>query len=81
MYQTINEQIIIAGVYQANKFIPKKFKWGEKTYLVDEITLSSDFKDGGVRKRAYSVVSSGNVFRLEFNRETEGWWLREIWVE
>lgn len=81
MYQTIAEPIAVAGVYQHFRFIPKKFKWGSREYLIDQITLISDIKDGGVKKRLYSVLSGLNLYRLEFNRETEQWLLQEIWCE
>ena len=81
MYQRIHEEISVLGIFKNHKFIPKKFNWGNKTYSINEITLISDIKDGGVRKRLYSVVSSANVYRLEFNRETEAWLLEEIWLE
>jgi hypothetical protein len=81
VFQTIGEPIVVAGVYQSFHFIPKKFKWGSREYLIDEITLISNIKDGGVKKRLYSVLSGPNLYRLEFNRETEQWLLQEIWCE
>ncbi len=81
MYQTIHEEISILGVYSKSKFIPKKFKWKNKNYTIDQITLISDTRDGNIKKRLYSVISKGNVYRLEFNRKTEKWLLEEIWVD
>ncbi len=81
MYHTIDQKITVAGVYHNGTFIPKKFKWNEKAFAINEITLSSDFKDGGVRKRYYSVVSGREVYRIEFDRDQEQWFLRELWVE
>lgn len=81
MYQTIGEEISVVGSYQAGKFKPAKFQWRAKVYPVEEITLANDAKDGGVRKRYYSVVSRGTVYRLCFNRETEHWLLEEVWYE
>jgi len=81
MYQTINETISIAGVYSRSKFSPKKFKWNNKEFPIKEITLTSDTRDGTIKKRFYSVLSNGNLYRIEFNRESESWTLNEIWVE
>ncbi|GIK83930.1 MAG: hypothetical protein BroJett025_05520 [Patescibacteria group bacterium] len=81
MYQTINETISVLGVYARSHFVPKKFKWKEKIFPIKEITLYSDVRDGGVKKRLYSVVSGANVYRLEFNRESEKWYILEVWVE
>ncbi len=78
MYQTIHEKIAVVGVYAQAQFTPRKFKWSSRTYVIDQITLTSDVKDGGVRKRIYSVLSGADFFRLEFNRETEVWWINLI---
>jgi len=81
MYQTIGEEVSVAGAFAHSTFKPVKFQWQAKIYPVEEITLVNDIKDGGVRKRYYSVVSQGNLYRLCFNRETEQWLLEEVWYE
>jgi len=81
MYQTINEDVSVLGVYQNSLFVPKKFKWKEKIFPVQEITLFNNVRDGSIKKRLYSIVSGGNVYRLEFNRESEKWHILEVWVE
>ena len=80
-YQTIHEKISIVGVYANGHFIPKKFRWGERVLRIDQITLQSDVKDGGIRQRFISVMVNNEVYRLCFNRETEDWWVEEVWVE
>ncbi len=81
MYQTIGEEISVAGAFKHSKFKPTKFQWRQAVYPVEEITLINDVKDGGVRKRYYSLVAKGNLYRLCFNRETEQWLLEEVWYE
>lgn len=81
MYQTIDEPIEVVGVYKQHHFFPRKFRWHHQEYTVSEITLRSDTKDGAIRKRLYSVMCGGTLYRLEFNRETEAWILQEVWVE
>lgn len=82
MYQTIHENIAVLGVYNRSNFVPKKFKWNDKSIKIDSINLQSDIKDGGVRYRYYSVSDThGTVYRLSFNRETEEWLLAELWVD
>jgi hypothetical protein len=81
MYQTIHEKVAVVGVYNHAAFAPKKFLWKGRTYRVDEITLVSDVKDGGVQRRLYGVVAGGNVYRLAFNRMSETWMLEEVWCE
>ncbi len=80
-YQRIHEPIAVAGTYQHHTFTPKKFRWNQRTFAIDTITLTSNIKDGGVKKRLYSVSSGPNIYRLEFNRDTESWWLEEIWID
>lgn len=81
MYQTIGEEILVAGSYKQHRFHPFKFLWRNKTYKINQITLVSDIKDGGVKKRWYSVLVGQEVYRILFNRETEAWTLEELWVE
>ena len=81
MYQKIGEDIGVLGIYQKAKFILKKFEWRGRDYLIEKITLISDIKDGQVRKRLYSVACGPNLYRLEFNRESEKWTLEEVWCE
>ncbi len=81
MYQTIGESIKVVGVFAHQKFTPKKFEWRTQTYPISEITLVNDVKDGGIKKRFYSVMSAGNLYRLCFNRDNESWRLEEVWCE
>lgn len=81
MYQKISETIWVIGVYKNSQFIPKKFKWKEREYLISEITLTNDVRDGAILKRWYSVLAENNLYRIEFNRTSEQWLLLEVWVE
>lgn len=87
MYQTIGERIEVVVVYGPpasklrGKLKPIKFRWRGKVYPIRQITLATDTKDGGVRRRFFSVVSGGNVYRICFNRENEDWILEEVWME
>lgn len=81
MYEEIDEQIAVIGIYQKHQFLPKKFKWQQQILSIDEVTLVNNVKDGQIQKRLYSVVAAGNVYRLEFNRVSEQWKLLQIWVD
>lgn len=81
MYQTVDEAIDVVGSYSHGRFVPKKFRWGKRVLVINQVTLQSDTKDGDVRKRLVSVTVGKEVYRLEFNRENEQWYLREVWVE
>jgi hypothetical protein len=81
MYQYIAEPIEVAGVFAKSTFTPKKFLWKKREYLISQITLKSDTKDGGVRKRLYSVVVGRELYRLTYNRDLENWLLEEVWID
>lgn len=81
MYQTIGEPIAVIGLYKDSHFIPHRLKWGTRELKIDQITLISDVKDGGIKKRFYSVVIGKEVLRILFNRDSEQWTIEEIWVE
>jgi hypothetical protein len=81
MYQTIHEPIVVAGVFQQGVFNPKKFRWNERIYQVDQITLQANLRDGGVQQRSYGVVSGANLYRLLYNRDSEEWFVEEVWCE
>lgn len=81
MYQSIHEAIQVVGVYRQRRFKPVKFQWQQRVLPVDEITMETELRDGGIKQRMYSVVSGGNVYRLLFNRDSEEWWLEEVWCE
>lgn len=81
MYQKINEDISVLGIYSAHVFTPKKFKWREKVFTIKEITLLNNVRDGLIKKRLYSVMCSVNLYRIEFNRDSENWKILEVWCE
>ncbi len=81
MYQTIHDLIEVVGIYGRGQFHLRKFNWHGRVYVVDQVTLVANFKDGGVKQRMYSVQSGANIYRLLFNRENEQWYLDEIWLE
>lgn len=81
MYESINEAISVIGVYANAHFVPKKFLWKYKEYLISSITFTADIKEGDIRKRHYSVMSEGNAYRLLFDRSQETWKLKEVWSD
>lgn len=81
MYQTIHEEIKVAGVFWQGRFEPRRFQWRQRVYRVERVTLRVSIKDGGVRWQRWAVVSGANVYRLLYNFESQVWWLEEIWLE
>ncbi len=81
MYQSIEEEISVAGVFSQGKFQPKKFQWKQKIFPISAVTLTAKSRDGQVRLQHFSVVAKGNLYRLVFNQETQHWKLAEIWCD
>jgi len=81
MYQRINEVVEVVGSYTGRGFTPKRFKWQNNIYDIDQITLKNDARDGGRHLRFYSVIVKGNAYRLRFDRDEEKWLLEEVWYE
>lgn len=81
MEQTIGETISVLGIFKNASFTPKKFKWNNHTYPIENITSIHELKDGGVVKRRYAVLSGPNLYLLEYNRQDETWELVQIWME
>lgn len=78
----INESIDVVGSYSNKRpFRPTKFRWRDKVFSISQITLTSNTKDGEIRKRLYSVVANNTLYRLEFTLDSEHWLLLEIWNE
>ena len=81
MYKKIHEPIEVMGVYLGRAFAPRQFKWRQCRYKVDSVTLRTDYFDGSLKKRIYAVAVGVNLYRLLFNRESESWFLEEIWCD
>lgn len=84
MYQTISESIAVVGRYSdhpGSLFQPVKFRWRNRSYLIEKVTLLTEIKDGAARSRMYSVLVRGTLYRLLFHRELERWSLEEVWIE
>lgn len=81
MFTTLHDRIQVIGTFTFKGFVPKKFQWKNKTYIVKRVTLVSDVKDGGLRQRWYSVEAAGNIYRLLHNRDYEEWWVEAVYVD
>lgn len=81
MYQTIHERIKVGGIFYLAKFKPVWFVWRRQKFKVEEVTLISDFKDGAIKKKMYSVLAQGNLYRLDFCPEEFSWFLEQTWVD
>ena len=81
MYQTIGEAIQVLGIFKQASFIPKKFHWHHRIYPIEKVTSTHEVLNGGVKKRQYAILSEGNLYLLEYNRQEETWTLEQVWYE
>ena len=81
MYQTIHEQIRVGGIFEKAEFKPVWFMWNKKHFKINEITLISDFKDGSIKKKIFSVLAKDNLYRLDYCPSEYSWFLEQIWVD
>jgi hypothetical protein len=79
MYQRIHETIRVAGVFEKSHFRPIWFDWRGRKMDIKEITLVSDFKQGGVKHKIYSVVVAGDVYRLVYDLKDQDWFVEAVW--
>jgi len=82
MYQTLHETIQVIALFSQGNCTPKKYLWRGTTFFIDQITLKSDVKDGGVKWRYFSVVANdSNVYRLSWNLDSLEWFVEEVWID
>ncbi|PIR62113.1 MAG: hypothetical protein COU66_00155 [Candidatus Pacebacteria bacterium CG10_big_fil_rev_8_21_14_0_10_44_11] len=81
MYEPIHETISVVGLYKNAQFVPRKFLWRQREYLISDINLIANIRDGAVYKRQYAVTAPGGAYRLVFDRAEETWSLEEIWCD
>ena len=81
MNQTINEYIKVAGIFQQSVFKPVWFEWNNRRLKIDEITLISDYKQGLIKYKIYSVLVEGNLYRLDFNLNSGIWMIQSVWID
>ena len=81
MNQTINEPIKVAGVFYHSVFKPVWFEWNNQQLKINEITLISDYKQGLIKCKIYSVLANGNLYRLLFNLISQKWVVQSVWID
>jgi len=81
MYQTIHESIKVAGIFNCSVFKPTWFEWRRQLLKIQQITLISDYKQGSVKSKIYSVMADGNLYRLLFDLNSCNWTLENVWID
>ena len=83
MYQTIHEDVEVAGVFKQGQFVPKRFLWAKNQYDIQEITMKIKILEYGEATLIYSCMirQIQAVARLSFNLKSHHWKIEEIWNE
>ncbi len=81
MNQIINESIKVAGVFHHSIFKPVWFEWNNQQLKIDEITLISDYKQGSIKCKIYSILANGNLYRLHFDLNSHKWTVQSVWID
>jgi len=81
MNQTINEPIRVAGVFERSCFKPIWFDWNNKRLKISKVTFTTDYKQGLVKHKTYSVIAEDNLYRLHFNLISLDWILKSVWLD
>lgn len=81
MNQTINESIRVAGIFDCSCFKPIWFDWSNQRLKISKITFITDYKQGLVKYKIYSVIAGGNLYRLHFDFINLDWILESVWID
>ena len=81
MNQIINEPVKVAGVFKHSLFKPVWFEWSNQRLKISKITFITDYKQGLVKHKIYSVIAQGNLYRLLFNTNNLDWTLESVWLD
>lgn len=79
MYEEIDELVEVVAVFCQGQAFPHSFKWKERKYVVEQINLEHQEKQGRSTLFCYSVSAGGNSYELSFNNESLVWKLERIW--
>ncbi len=81
MYQTIHETVRVAGVFHCASFKPVWFEWNQRMLKIQKVTFVSNYKQGLVKSKIYSVVADDNTYHLTFDLNTLDWTLENVWID
>lgn len=81
MLEKINEPVEVLVKFNRNQVVPTFFKWRNKTYRVDKISLIHKERQGGDKIYYFSVSDAVNFFRLAFFTRDLSWRLEELYYE
>ena len=81
MYEQINDQIQVAGIFKNGDLKPLKFSWKGREYAVKTINLAYSRFEGRFKMYFFAVSDNNNYFKMQFNADTLVWTLLESYTE
>ncbi len=80
MYTEINETVKMLALFNNGSVIPQKFRWHNRDYVVKEVSLAYQQREGRSVNYYFSIeTTDGGVFKICYNDEGLDWKLLEIW--
>lgn len=82
MYDPVHEKIKVDAIFENGKVSVTRFKWKNKVYKVDQVTLVTKAYRGRDAVWLVYVTTLTAAYKLRFDTDTLNWWMEEFtWSE
>ncbi len=82
MYEKISDKIKVLASFENGVIAPQVFKWQNRDYRVESVSLRYQEKSGASINHFFAVeTKDGGVFKLYFNDKSLVWFLDEVWSD
>lgn len=82
MYDPVHEKIKVDAIFENGKVSVTRFKWKDKVYKVNEVTLITKAYRGRDTVWLVYVTTLTAAYKLRFDTDTLNWWMEELsWEE
>lgn len=76
----IHEDIDVYAIFARGQVMPRAFRWGGRTYTIDQVNQHWSGRNGGMRLQYFAVTAAGNAYKLCFNTQECHWMLEEVYA-
>jgi len=81
MYETINEEIKVAAVFEKGKVKPLVFSWNGKKYKIKSINLVHNAAIGSAECLFFSVSTASGEYKIKYDTKNLNWTLEQVYLE
>ena len=78
MATAIDEPVKVGAVFEHSQVKPSWFIWGQRRYVVQEVTQRWQTKEGQAPILHLGVSDGASCFELAFNQQTLIWYLASV---